>query len=1010
MHKLHRLYHLHSFIPKLRPPKPFPFLKAPLIPSNPTFTHPSKAFFSSDSDSDSFQNPNKFGQGPPPNVISHPSARQPAAKNSVFVSKYYEISNNEIFQFLDSMKLEYRIRSTGQIITKCCPFCDKPHHNKPDNLWTLNIKPNSGTFLCFRCGTRGSWFDFKSLVLGNGRQLNAEIEVPSGTYEAQNKKIANAQAQEPKLASESVAYLRLQSLLLNDFPDINQYLTGNRPEERHLSLETLEKYKVGVGYETFLDSNGEQVELPCVYFPMYANKKDKSIKISNRGNVKEQESPEKPEKQAINLDSEGNEMPVIEINDANNVLVRTKIRAILKKNKGYQRMEPAPGYWGLFGLNTVPAKAKSVVLTEGEYDAMAVYEATKMPAISLPNGANHLPLQVLPWLERFERIYLWMDADEVGQANAVNFAQKLGSGRVFIVNTKRYDPQGPKDANDALRKDPSSIQRYINEAKTITRENITTFSEMKYQILNKILRFEENTGVKSQYFRWFNTKIKGFRRGEMTILTGPTGSGKTSLLSQLSLDFANQGISTLWGSFEVKNDMLLTNMLLQYAGVNLYKEPNKFEYHAQHFEKLPLYFLKYFGSNEIDKVLQTIDYAIYAYDIGHIIIDNLQFLLSGQGKGFERFDLQDEAIFKLRNLATTKNVHVTLVIHPKKVDDTQDLTISSVFGSAKATQEADNIIILQNRPKYRLVDIKKNRFDGDVGKIPLGFERDSKRFFELKEGEIFTLHRTQDSIKEVIENRRSRNMLDQLSEAVHSEKSVQEANQDAVKHIEEELYEEKIVMAPEKNNSVSSYKEEPRKAKKEVVMEIMEEGGDGLGIDAAEFLESKIHENNDPEASLQDFAPSMEPEVMETLFEDSLPSYTVKSERTDVGENKVSEQESENLTTAAAEVETEPVVEEEKVQPEVVEEKKEERKKRKKEEGLYSKMYDFQKEQVKQKDSFYNEDDRQAVRENMEFLENEKKNRAKQFQKKKPRNMDLFEAELMEANRALEEKNGRNGK
>lgn len=38
-----------------------------------------------------------------------------------------------------------------------------------------------------------------------------------------------------------------------------------------------------------------------------------------------------------------------------------------------------------------------------------------MPAISLPNGAGSLPPQVLPLLERFERIYLWMDDDVPGQ-------------------------------------------------------------------------------------------------------------------------------------------------------------------------------------------------------------------------------------------------------------------------------------------------------------------------------------------------------------------------------------------------------------------------------------------------------------------------------------------------------------------------------------------------------------------------------------------------------------------
>ena len=65
--------------------------------------------------------------------------------------------------------------------------------------------------------------------------------------------------------------------------------------------------------------------------------------------------------------------------------------------------------------------------------------------------------------------------------------------------------------------------------------------------------------------------------------------------------------------------------------------------------------------------------------------------MSGQGRGFEKFDLQDEAVSRFRKLATTKNVHVSLVIHPRKVDDTQENNMSSLFGTAKSTQEASTI-------------------------------------------------------------------------------------------------------------------------------------------------------------------------------------------------------------------------------------------------------------------------------------------------------------------------------
>lgn len=45
-----------------------------------------------------------------------------------------------------------------------------------------------------------------------------------------------------------------------------------------------------------------------------------------------------------------------------------------------------------------------------------------------------------------------------------------------------------------------------------------------------------------------------------------SGCGKTTLLSQLSLDFAEQNVPVLWGSFEIKNVRLLQKMLLQYYG------------------------------------------------------------------------------------------------------------------------------------------------------------------------------------------------------------------------------------------------------------------------------------------------------------------------------------------------------------------------------------------------------------------------------------------------------------
>lgn len=63
----------------------------------------------------------------------------------------------------------------------------------------------------------------------------------------------------------------------------------------------------------------------------------------------------------------------------------------------------------------------------------------------------------------------------------------------------------------------------------------------------------------------------------------------------------------------------------------------------------------------------------------------------------DRFSIQNHAISAFRQFATTKNVHVTLVIHPRKENDDVELQTASIFGTAKASQEADNVMILQDK-------------------------------------------------------------------------------------------------------------------------------------------------------------------------------------------------------------------------------------------------------------------------------------------------------------------------
>lgn len=205
----------------------------------------------------------------------------------------------------------------------------------------------------------------------------------------------------------------------------------------------------------------------------------------------------------------------------------------------------------------------------------------------------------------------------------------------------------------------------------------------------------------------------------------------------MSLDLAEQDVNVLWGSFEIKNTRLMHKLLQQFA-----REPlptgdaslasERLHAIADRFSQLPFHFLKFHGGSDVDDVLDAMEYAVYVNDVQHIILDNMQFMISRKEgtSTWDKFDVQDIAIEKFRKFATEKNVHVTLVVHPRKEQEQSRLNISSVYGSAKATQEADTVIIIQHDGDRKFLDVKKNRFNGDLGHSALHFDRTSGRYTE----------------------------------------------------------------------------------------------------------------------------------------------------------------------------------------------------------------------------------------------------------------------------------------
>eukprot|EP00698_Gefionella_okellyi_P009709 TRINITY_DN2488_c0_g4_i1.p1 TRINITY_DN2488_c0_g4~~TRINITY_DN2488_c0_g4_i1.p1 ORF type:complete len:652 (+),score=140.36 TRINITY_DN2488_c0_g4_i1:49-2004(+) len=408
-----------------------------------------------------------------------------------------------------------------------------------------------------------------------------------------------------------------------------------------------------------------------------------------------------------------------------------RVKSVATADAALALLEPAKGEWGLFGWHTVPKDAPDIVVTASERDAMIVHQVTGMPTVALPAGTQQLPRDVMPQLERFKRVFLWLPDDMRGRDAAQRFARKLGIDRCRIVRTKTLatDPVSPLEAAEHGK----DLNALFKQTEVLPHEQLLKFDELRADIEAEFADPQGAAGVECLTLPSLTALLKGHRRGELTVVTGNTGIGKTTFLTQYSVDLCTSGVPTLFGSFEIKNTRVGRVMLTQLAGRSLEGDSDAFNECANQLTAMPMHFMRFFGNADVNAVHEAMQYAVDVHDVAHIVLDNLQFMLGSSGtRGIDKFDAQDAAIARFRRFASDNNVHVTMVIHPRKTGGEALLSTTSVFGTAKATQEADNVIVLQTAKAFKFLDVRKNRFSGNVGVVPLAFDRDSLLFRELQ--------------------------------------------------------------------------------------------------------------------------------------------------------------------------------------------------------------------------------------------------------------------------------------
>lgn len=223
--------------------------------------------------------------------------------------------------------------------------------------------------------------------------------------------------------------------------------------------------------------------------------------------------------------------------DHENGLASLRIRTLDDTGGVKEVTLPKQSPIALFGYLTISQSQREVVLTASPADTMAVSQETNVPAIALPQGLKTMSPEILPLFEKFQKITLWLGNSINDWEMAKVFSKKLGERRCFFIRPREDQPAALIGLQKKLK-----LLNILKLAYPVSHKSITTFETLRQDVLDELSHKEQVAGIKWQRFPGLNKLLKGHRRGELTVFTGPTGSGKTTFMSEYSLDLCMQGV------------------------------------------------------------------------------------------------------------------------------------------------------------------------------------------------------------------------------------------------------------------------------------------------------------------------------------------------------------------------------------------------------------------------------------------------------------------------------------
>ena len=411
----------------------------------------------------------------------------------------------------------------------------------------------------------------------------------------------------------------------------------------------------------------------------------------------------------------------------------------------------------LFGMKQCTSFDR-LVITEGQLDSLSVAEAGIENAVSVPmgmNGFTWLP-NCYDWIKKFDKVIVFGDMEKGHMSLLDTLKQRLPNR---ILSVRKEDYLGEKDANDILRSfGVDAVRKAVENAQDPDIGYVKELADVEDVDLNLLPK------VKTGYYEIDSALGGGICFGQVCLLTGKRGHGKSTFMSNVIANAIDQGVGVFTYSGELANYHVKRWLNYQFAGnehliaqdsgyvddngnkiINYTIDEKVVKQISEWYRgKAFIYDNGYIDDNDEQKTLVEIVKDVAARrNVKLICIDNLMTAMETVNEQSNLYLAQSNFVGELKKIAVRYDVAIILVAHPRKrgKDETGTFDNDDVSGSSDITNKVD-IVMNYGRSKEGAehdceLEISKNRLAGTLrtgaDKILLNYSAKTKRVTGMRE-------------------------------------------------------------------------------------------------------------------------------------------------------------------------------------------------------------------------------------------------------------------------------------